>query len=72
MLLVIPAIDLRGGRCVRLHQGSYERETVYFDDPVRTTDRYGVEQLAHPRTMSMTVYDTKTGRTTKKVRDFRV
>jgi phosphoribosylformimino-5-aminoimidazole carboxamide ribotide isomerase len=35
MLLVIPAIDLRGGRCVRLHQGAYERETVYFDDPVR-------------------------------------
>lgn len=35
MLLVIPAIDLRGGRCVRLHQGAYERETVYFDDPLR-------------------------------------
>ncbi len=35
MLLVIPAIDLRGKRCVRLHQGAYERETVYFDDPVR-------------------------------------
>ncbi|RMF60478.1 MAG: 1-(5-phosphoribosyl)-5-[(5-phosphoribosylamino)methylideneamino]imidazole-4-carboxamide isomerase [Bacteroidetes bacterium] len=35
MMLVIPAIDIRGGRCVRLYQGSYERETVYFDDPVR-------------------------------------
>jgi phosphoribosylformimino-5-aminoimidazole carboxamide ribotide isomerase len=31
---VIPAIDLRGGRCVRLFQGDYERETVYGDDPV--------------------------------------
>ncbi len=29
-----PAIDLRGGRCVRLHQGDYARETVYGDDPV--------------------------------------
>ena len=29
-----PAIDLRGGRCVRLHQGDYGRETVYGDDPV--------------------------------------
>jgi phosphoribosylformimino-5-aminoimidazole carboxamide ribotide isomerase len=29
-----PAIDLRGGRCVRLHQGDYDRETVYGDDPV--------------------------------------
>ena len=29
-----PAIDLRGGRCVRLHQGDYAQETVYGDDPV--------------------------------------
>jgi phosphoribosylformimino-5-aminoimidazole carboxamide ribotide isomerase len=29
-----PAIDLRGGRCVRLYQGDYGRETVYADDPV--------------------------------------
>jgi phosphoribosylformimino-5-aminoimidazole carboxamide ribotide isomerase len=31
---VFPAIDLRGGRCVRLYQGAYDRETVYDDDPV--------------------------------------
>ncbi|GMV85666.1 MAG: 1-(5-phosphoribosyl)-5-[(5-phosphoribosylamino) methylideneamino] imidazole-4-carboxamide isomerase [Dehalococcoidia bacterium] len=31
---VIPAIDLRGGRCVRLLQGDYARETAYSDDPV--------------------------------------
>jgi phosphoribosylformimino-5-aminoimidazole carboxamide ribotide isomerase len=31
---IIPAIDLRGGRCVRLFQGDYEQETVYGDDPV--------------------------------------
>ena len=29
-----PAIDLRGGRCVRLYQGDYDRETDYGDDPV--------------------------------------
>lgn len=34
-MLVIPAIDLRDGRCVRLRQGRYEDETVYFEDPVR-------------------------------------
>src|SRR2546428_12279466 len=33
-MIVFPAIDLRGGRCVRLYQGAYERETVYGDDPV--------------------------------------
>jgi phosphoribosylformimino-5-aminoimidazole carboxamide ribotide isomerase len=31
---LIPAIDLRGGRVVRLYQGDYARETVYSDDPV--------------------------------------
>jgi len=31
---IIPAIDLRGGKCVRLFQGDYDRETVYSDDPV--------------------------------------
>ena len=31
---LFPAIDLRGGRCVRLYQGSYDAETVYSDDPV--------------------------------------
>ncbi|MEX2173670.1 MAG: 1-(5-phosphoribosyl)-5-[(5-phosphoribosylamino)methylideneamino]imidazole-4-carboxamide isomerase [Pirellulaceae bacterium] len=30
---VWPAIDLRGGKCVRLKQGDYGRETVYSDDP---------------------------------------
>ena len=28
-----PAIDLRGGKCVRLQQGDYDRETVFGDDP---------------------------------------
>ena len=31
---VIPSIDLKAGRCVRLYQGDYQRETVYSDDPV--------------------------------------
>ncbi len=31
---IIPAIDLRGGKCVRLYQGDYSQETVFSDDPV--------------------------------------
>ncbi len=34
MIDLYPAIDLRGGRAVRLAQGDYGRETVYGDDPV--------------------------------------
>jgi phosphoribosylformimino-5-aminoimidazole carboxamide ribotide isomerase len=37
---VIPAIDLRGGRCVRLYQGDYGRETVYGDDPAAMGRRW--------------------------------
>jgi phosphoribosylformimino-5-aminoimidazole carboxamide ribotide isomerase len=32
-MIVIPAIDLKEGRCVRLEQGLMERDTVYSDDP---------------------------------------
>ncbi|OPY57330.1 MAG: 1-(5-phosphoribosyl)-5-((5-phosphoribosylamino)methylideneamino) imidazole-4-carboxamide isomerase [Pelotomaculum sp. PtaU1.Bin035] len=33
-MLIIPAIDLRAGRCVRLVEGKLDQETVYSDDPV--------------------------------------
>lgn len=34
---LFPAIDLRGGRAVRLYQGDYDQETVYSDSPVEVT-----------------------------------
>jgi phosphoribosylformimino-5-aminoimidazole carboxamide ribotide isomerase len=33
VLKIYPAIDVRGGRCVRLEQGDFSRETVYSEDP---------------------------------------
>jgi phosphoribosylformimino-5-aminoimidazole carboxamide ribotide isomerase len=33
-MLIIPAIDLKDGRCVRLFQGEMDKETVYFEDPI--------------------------------------
>ncbi len=33
---IIPAIDLRDGRCVRLYQGDFSQETVFSDDPLAT------------------------------------
>jgi phosphoribosylformimino-5-aminoimidazole carboxamide ribotide isomerase len=41
-----PAIDLRGGRCVRLYQGDYDRETVYGDDPVAQARRFADDGAA--------------------------
>jgi phosphoribosylformimino-5-aminoimidazole carboxamide ribotide isomerase len=37
---LIPAIDLRGGRVVRLLQGRFDAETVYGDDPMAVLDTY--------------------------------
>jgi phosphoribosylformimino-5-aminoimidazole carboxamide ribotide isomerase len=39
-MLIIPAIDIRGGKCVRLFQGDYQRETVYGDDPLAIADQW--------------------------------
>ena len=44
---VIPAIDLRGGRCVRLHQGDFERETIFSDDPLAMARKW--QQEGGPR-----------------------
>lgn len=38
--VLIPAIDLRDGKCVRLHQGNYEKETVYAEDPVSVARQF--------------------------------
>jgi phosphoribosylformimino-5-aminoimidazole carboxamide ribotide isomerase len=40
---VLPAIDLRGGRCVRLLRGDFAAETVYDDDPVRVARGFEAE-----------------------------
>ena len=40
MMELFPAIDLRDGRCVRLQQGDYERETVYDENPVTVARRF--------------------------------
>jgi len=39
-LILFPAIDIRGGKAVRLAQGDYERETQYDDDPVVAARRW--------------------------------
>jgi len=39
-MLILPAIDLRAGRCVRLEQGDYARETVFEADPAAVARRF--------------------------------
>ena len=42
-MLIVPAIDLKGGRCVRLLRGDMNAETVYGDDPVAIGRRWVAE-----------------------------
>lgn len=47
-MLIIPAIDLRGGKCVRMRQGDPARETTYDTDPVQQAEAFvkaGAKQL---------------------------
>jgi len=39
-MLLIPAIDLKDGKCVRLRQGRMDQDTVFSDDPVAVADRW--------------------------------
>ncbi len=40
MFEIVPAVDLKGGRCVRLLQGRVDAETVFSDDPVAMARRW--------------------------------
>ena len=42
-MLIIPAIDLKDGRCVRLFQGEMDKETVYFDNPMEAAEHWLAE-----------------------------
>jgi len=39
-VIVIPAIDLKNGKCVRLAQGDFRRVTVYSEDPLEIAERW--------------------------------
>ena len=43
MMIVFPAIDIRGGKCVRLTEGRFDRETVFADNPVDMALRWCAE-----------------------------
>lgn len=42
-VIIFPAIDIRGGKCVRLTEGRFDRETVFADNPVAMAERWQAE-----------------------------
>jgi len=59
-MIVYPAIDLRGGRCVRLMQGEFDRETVYGDDPVAVARTWAAAGAAVARTSNPSARTVRT------------
>jgi len=59
-MLIYPAIDLLHGRCVRLRQGDYSRETVFSDDPAAIARRW--VQLGADRLHVVDLDGAKAGR----------
>ena len=39
-MIIFPAIDIRGGKCVRLEEGRFDRETVFAENPVDAARRW--------------------------------
>lgn len=48
-MLIIPAIDIKDGRCVRLYQGDMDKDTVYYDSPLEAAKHWAEQgaELLH-------------------------
>lgn len=46
-MILFPAVDIRDGRAVRLTQGDYDREQVYFDDPLAAAEDWAAQGATH-------------------------
>jgi phosphoribosylformimino-5-aminoimidazole carboxamide ribotide isomerase len=58
-MIVMPAIDLRAGKCVQLVGGSYERQIVELEDPIAAAMRWRAEGFANLHVVDL---DAATGR----------
>lgn len=47
MIQIIPAIDIIGGKCVRLSQGDYERKTIYNENPLEVAKMFEGSGIKH-------------------------
>ncbi len=46
-MILFPAVDIRDGHAVRLTQGDYDREQVYFDDPLSAAEDWAAQGATH-------------------------
>lgn len=68
-MIVIPAIDLVGGKCVRLYQGDYEKQTTYAEDPVDQALRFQAAGFRRLHVVDLEGARHGCGRNRKAIRD---
>ncbi len=68
-MTIIPAIDLRGGRCVRLLRGDFARETSYSDDPPSVARRFGALDVSDLHIVDLDGARTGTQHNASVIRD---
>ena len=56
-MLILPAIDILGGKCVRLQQGDYNQETIYADSPVEMAKNWEQQAAAHSQLWGLHIVD---------------
>ncbi len=66
---IIPAIDLKGGKCVRLYQGDYSKETVFSVDPVATALKWQEQGAARLHLVDLDGAAAGEVRNTKAIED---
>ncbi len=64
-MIVIPAVDIKDGRCVRLKKGRMSEETVYSDDPVQMAGTWYSKELKEFTWLILTVLWEENGSTEK-------
>lgn len=63
-MILFPAIDIRNGKCVRLIQGDYKKETIYSDFPSETAHQWEEKQAAFIHIVDLD--GAKTGKSSNK------
>ncbi len=67
-MLVVPAIDLIDGKCVRLYQGDYDNQTIYSEDPVGQALKFQAVRFARLHVVDLQGARAGSGQNRKAVR----
>ncbi|MFD2760050.1 1-(5-phosphoribosyl)-5-[(5-phosphoribosylamino)methylideneamino]imidazole-4-carboxamide isomerase [Lentibacillus juripiscarius] len=68
-MILLPAIDIRGGNCVRLTQGDYRQETIYSDSPASIAKQWEDQQADYLHVVDLDGAKTGTAANAETIRE---